>query len=196
MWKNYVRFFTALMIVASVYTSTMGQSKAFDVSNMDTTANACDDFFQFANGNFIKNTQIPPSQSRWGSFNILAESNRDAAHDVLEKAAKEKAPAGSNLQLIGDYYASCMDEAAIEKAGAHPLDAEFAKIAKMKTVDDVKREIAVLHDNGIPALFRFGGGPDQKNSNLVIINAGQGGLTLPNKGYYTNDDAKSAEIRT
>jgi len=185
MLKYYVRFFTALMVVTSVYTSMLGQSKAFDVSNMDRSADACDDFFQFADGGFIKTAQIPPSQSRWGSFNILAENNRDAAHDILEKAAKEKASAGSNLQLIGDYYASCMDEAAIEKAGAHPLDAEFARISKMNTIDEVKKEIAVLHDSGIPALFRLGGAPDQKNSNLVIITAGQGGLSLPNKDYYT-----------
>jgi len=196
MWKNYVRFFTALMIVASVYTSALGQSKAFDVANMDRSADACDNFFQFADGNWVKNTPIPPSQSRWGSFNMLSESNRDVLHDILEKAEKEKAAAGSNVQMIGDFYASCMDEAAIEKAGPHPLDAEFGRINKINTVDDLKREIAELHRQGLPALFRFGGGPDQRNSNMVILNAGQGGLSLPNKEYYTLDTPSMTATRT
>jgi len=196
MWKNYVRFFTALMIVASVSTSALGQSKAFDVANMDRSADACDNFFQFADGNWVKNTPIPPSQSRWGSFNMLSESNRDVLHDILEKAEKEKAAAGSNVQMIGDFYASCMDEAAIEKAGSHPLDAEFARINKINTVDDLKREIAELHRQGLPALFRFGGGPDQRNSNMVILNAGQGGLSLPNKEYYTLDTPSMTATRT
>jgi putative endopeptidase len=195
MRKNYVRCVTALFVVTSVCTSAFAQSKAFDVSNMDRSANACDDFFQFADGNWIKNTQIPPSQSRWGSFNILAESNRDVLHEILEKATTEKAPPGSNAQLIGDFYASCIDEAAIEKAGTKPLDAMFAPINRIKTADDVKHEIAELHQSGVPVLFRFGGGPDQKNSNLVIVNAGQGGLSLPNKDYYTKEDTKSVDTR-
>ena len=71
-----------------------------------------------------------------------------------------------------------MDEAAIEKAGAHPLDAVFDRINDIKSVDDLKHVIAELHSEGYPAAFRFGGGPDQKNSNMVILNAGQGGLSL------------------
>ncbi|MEP6849427.1 MAG: M13 family metallopeptidase [Acidobacteriota bacterium] len=194
MWKNYVRFFSALLILASVYASALAQSTGFDTSRMDRTANACDDFFQFANGTWVKNTEMPPTQSRWGSFNILAENNRDVSHDILEKATKESGASG-NIKLVGDFYSSCMDEAAIEKAGAHPLDAEFSRINKIKTVDDLKHEIAVLHKSGFPALFRFGGGPDQKNSNMVILNAGQGGLSLPNKEYYTAETPSMTATR-
>src|SRR6266700_5809817 len=114
MGKNYVRFVTALVVVMSVYTSMLAQSSGFDVTRMDRSANACDDFFQFANGTWVKNTEIPPSQSRWGSFNILAENNRDVLHDILEKAARETNATG-NVKLIGDFYTSCMDEARIEK---------------------------------------------------------------------------------
>jgi putative endopeptidase len=178
------RFLTAVFVVYALGISALAQIKAFDTSRMDTSADACDDFFQFANGTWVKNTEIPPSQSRWGSFNILAEGNRDVLHDILENAIKDTKATGDR-KLLGDFYASCMDEAAIEKAGAHPLDAIFAQINKMNTVDDLKREIAELHKSGFPALFRFGGGPDQKNSNMVILNAGQGGLSLPNRDYYT-----------
>jgi putative endopeptidase len=186
MQNKLFRFLTAALVLYSFVISAMAQTKAFDVSRMDTTADACDNFFQFANGNWVKNTPIPPSQSRWGSFNILAESNRDVEHDILEKAARQTNATG-DTKLIGDFYASCMDEAAIEKAGAHPLDDEFAAISNIKSVDDLKTEIAVLHKQGYPAVFRFGGGPDQRNSNSVILNAGQGGLSLGNRDYYTSE---------
>jgi predicted metalloendopeptidase len=104
MRNKLFRFLTAALVLYSFTLGAMAQSKAFDVSRMDTTADACDDFFQFANGNWVKNTPIPPSQARWGSFNSLAESNRDVEHDILEKAAKETNATG-DIKLIGDFYA-------------------------------------------------------------------------------------------
>ena len=194
MRNKVFRFLTAVLAIYSLGIAAIAQTKAFDTSRMDLTATACDDFFQFADGTWVKNTAIPPSQSRWGSFNILGESNREVERDILEKAAKETGAIG-NVKLIGDFYASCMDEAAIEKAGAHPLDDEFARINKMSSVEDLKRAIAELHKEGYSAVFRFGGGPDQRNSNMVILNAGQGGLSLQNKDYYTRQDPKMAETR-
>src|SRR6478672_2860641 len=124
MRSPFLRFTAAAAVVMSIWSGTMAQSVAFDTTRMDTTANACDDFFQFANGTWVKNTPIPPSESRWGSFNLLAEGNRDVEHDILENAAKQTNATG-NIKLIGDFYASCMDEATIEKAGVHPLDPEL-----------------------------------------------------------------------
>jgi predicted metalloendopeptidase len=138
----------------------------------------------------------PPSQASWGSFSILAESNRDVLHNILENAAKTKTAKGTNIQLIGDFYASCMDEPAIEKAGITPLQPYLQRIAAIKTSKDLPAAIAWMHKNGFPAIFRFGGGPDAKNSNMVIINAGQAGLSLPNKEYYTKMDQRSVEIRS
>ena len=195
MRTKYFRFITAFAILLSIYTSTMAQSSGFDTSRMDRSADACDDFFQFANGTWVKNTEIPASQSRWGSFNILAENNRDILKGILEGNAGKKAAAGSDSQLIGDFYASCMDEAKIEKAGITPLRTMFKEIDKMKTSKDVEREIATLHNSGVGVLFGFGAGQDLKNSSQVIANVGQGGLSLPNKDYYTKDDAKSVETR-
>src|SRR5213078_1970142 len=100
MRNKIFRFLAVALVIYSVVVAALGQTKAFDTSRMDTSANACDDFFQFANGTWVKNTEIPPSQSRWGSFNMLAESNRDVEHDILENAAKQKSLAGSNAQLI------------------------------------------------------------------------------------------------
>ncbi len=174
----------------------MAQSNGFEVSRMDKTVDACTDFFEYANGTWLKDTEIPAAYSRWGTFNVLAENNRDILKTVLDKAsaAKDAAP-GSDAQLIGDYYASCLDESAIEAAGTKPVEPYFEQIGKIQNKDDLLKEIAMLHNAGIPAVFGFSGGPDLKNSNLVIANSGQGGLSLPNKEYYTKTDEKSVETR-
>ncbi len=189
------RFLIALATALSIWSSAMAQSSGFDTSRLDRSSDACDDFFQFANGTWVKNTPIPPSQSRWGSFSILSEANRDIVHDILEKASKERSKTGSDMQLIGDFYASCMDEATIEKAGTTALDPLMKEIGNLKTIDDVKHEIALLHKSSVPVLFRLGGGPDAKNSNMVIVNSGQGGLSLARDNYMRTDQ-RTAEIRT
>ena len=183
-------------MLSSLYITTMAQSNGFDTNRMDKTVEACTDFFQYANGTWLKNTEIPASESRWGTFNVLAKNNREILKEVLDKAAAgKKAAPGSDAQLIGDFYASCLDEAAIEKAGVKPLDPYFKQIGKIKTKQDLVKQIAMMHNAGIGALFGFGGGPDLKNSEMVIANAGQGGLSLPNREYYTKDDEKSVETR-
>ena len=189
------RYFVALFVFATLTSSALGQT-AFDISRMDRNADACEDFFQFANGTWVKKTEVPPSQARWGTFNILGDRNRDILHDILDRAAAAKnAKKGSDVQLIGDYYAACMDENAIEANGIKPIEPVLEQIEKLRTQDDVVREIADLHNDGFPALFRFGGGRDAKDSNSVIVSSGQGGRSLPNKDYYTKDDAKMVETR-
>lgn len=196
MLKHRFRFLSAAILLAATSIPTFGQAKAFDLNNMDTSVSACDDFYQYANGGWMKKTEIPSTEARWGTFNILADRNNSILRSVLEEAAKRRnAAPGSDQQLIGDYYASCMDEAAIEKAGIDPIKPFLSQIDQINSSDQLAESIADLHDHGFPAVFGFGAGPDLKNSNLVILNAGQGGLTLPNRDYYTNTDKKSVEIR-
>lgn len=195
MRKIYFRSITALTVALSLWTGVMAQSKAFDTSRMDTSVEACTDFFEYANGTWLKNTQIPATESRWGTFNILADNNNAILKDILETAAKTKAAPGTDTQLIGDFYESCMDEAAIEKAGAKPLNPLFKQIKAIKSVEDLERQIALMHNSGIPAVFNFGAGTDAKNSSMVIINAGQGGLSMPNRDYYLKDDEDSQKTR-
>ncbi len=189
------RFFVAATILLSLWTVSLAQSSGFDPSRMNTSADACDDFFEYANGTWIKNTEIPPAFTRWGSFNILADNNTDILKKILETASTSKASKGSDMQLIGDYYASCMDEAAIEKQGAKSLKPIFKQIDKMKNTSDLQNQIAEMHKAGLPALFGFGGSPDAKNSSMVIANANQGGLSLPNKLFYFEMDEKSKDTR-
>ncbi|MDT7602460.1 MAG: putative endopeptidase, partial [Acidobacteriota bacterium] len=176
--------------------SALGQNRGFDKSRMDETANACTDFYQFANGNWMKATEIPAAYPSWGSFNILAENNRKTLHDILEESAKnDKAKAGSNEQKVGDFYATCMDEPKREADGAKPIAPYLARIDRVKNLKDLEGEIAHLHRAQFPALFGFGSGGDFKNSSMNIGNAGQGGLSLPNKDYYTKTDADSIKMR-
>jgi putative endopeptidase len=193
--SQFFRSLTAFAIVLAVYASSFAQVAAFDVSRMDRSVEACEDFFQYANGTWLKNTQIPASEARWGTFNILADSNNAILKDILENASKNRGKEGSDTQLIGDFYSSCMDEAAINKAGIDPIKGLLKNIDDVKTLKDLQEQIAEMHDAGRPALFSFSAGPDLKDNNLIIVQGFQGGLSLPNRDYYTKDDAKSVEIR-
>ena len=197
MFSFSLRFTFALTVLFSLSASALAQTApAFDVTRMDKSVNACDDFFQYANGTWVRNTQIPAAYSRWGSFNILGENNNAALHEILDAETKiNNATAGSNDQLVGDYYAACMDEAAIEKAGVTPLNPYFKQIDQIKDTRDLEREIAMMHAAGVPAVFGFGVGADAKNSSMNLVGLRQGGLTLPDRDFYTKDDAKSTETR-
>jgi putative endopeptidase len=188
---------TRVIGVMIVLASTIwAQTTAFDVGRMDRSVDACTDFFQYANGTWLKKTEIPAAYPGWGSFYILDESNRANLRAILDEAAKNKsATKGSTAQLISDYYGACMDTDAIEKLGAKPLDPYFKQIDAIKNTDDVVNMVAGLHRVGVGALFGFGAFPDFKNSTMNIAFAVQGGLGLPNRDYYTNTDAKSVEIR-
>ena len=166
----------------------------FDPTNMDTSVKPSDDFFLYADGGWIKRTEIPPEYSRWGSFNQLIEKNNDALHQIAEKASKTKVDA-PEVQKVGDYFASGMDEKTIDQMRTKPLHDELARIDNIKDRNDVLREIAHLHSMGVTALFGFGSGIDDKNSAMTIANAGQGGLGMPDRDYYTKPDADMKDKR-
>jgi putative endopeptidase len=169
-------------------------AKPIDPSNFDTSVKPSDDFFQYANGGWIKRTQIPPDQTRWGSFNMLIERNNDALHQIAESAAKTKAT-DPTVQKVGDYYASGMDEKTIEAMKTKPLQDELSKIDGMKDKSDVLKEVAHLHLIGVNALFNFGSGQDDKDSTREIAQALQGGLGMPDRDYYTKTDDASKKLR-
>ncbi|HNU06993.1 MAG TPA: M13 family metallopeptidase [Pyrinomonadaceae bacterium] len=195
MKNNRFRIAAVFMLLVTFAISTLAQSKAFDTSRMDTSIDACEDFFGYANGTWVKKTEIPPAFSRWGTFNILADNNQAILKDILERAAKTRSPKGSDAQLIGDMYSSCMDEAAIEKADSKPLMSRLKMIDSIKTPQEIPALIASFHQIGVPMFFGFGAGPDLKNSSMNMANASQGGLALSNRDFYDNKDAKSVEIR-
>jgi putative endopeptidase len=180
---------------ASAFLS-LADDQTFDLSNLDRSVAPCDNFFEFADGGWIKANPIPAAYSSWGAFNVLQQHNQDILHDILESAAKDtSAQPGSNWQKIGDYYASCMDKAAIESAGVKPLQPEFDRIAAIHDAASLRVEIARLQNEGVNAVFGFGPQQDFKDSTREIAGLGQGGLGLPERDYYLRDDEKSKQLR-
>jgi putative endopeptidase len=170
--------------------------QAFDRSSLDTTCAPCRDFFQFANGEWLKHTEIPGAFPSWGSFNQLQEHNLDVLHDVLDEAAKDNAaPVNSNRRKLGTFYRTCMDSAAADAAALEPLKPELDRVATVSSSAALLAEAARLQRTGARALFSFTAGPDAKHSTEVIGEAGQGGLGLPDRDYYTKTDSASERLR-
>ncbi|HMG76937.1 MAG TPA: M13 family metallopeptidase [Pyrinomonadaceae bacterium] len=167
----------------------------FDFSSIDRSASACQDFNRFANGGWIDKNPIPAAYSRWGRFELLEEQNQNVLHGILDGLAMKKKFANSNEQRIADFYGSCMDEQKIEVEGIKPLEPELQRIAQITDLLGLEDEIARLHAHRIPAVFGFGASQDFKDSTQIIAQVVQGGLGLPDRDYYTNDDAKSKATR-
>ncbi len=186
----------SLLLLATFSISTIAQSAHFDTAGMDTKTQACADFYQYANGGWLAANPIPAAYSAWGVANILNEKTRDTLHEILEAAAKNTAAKkGSNEQKVGDYYASCMDEAKIEAEGLKPIQAELDLINKISDQKSLQTAIAHMHSYGYNVLFGSGSNRDFKNASETIIGISQGGLGLPTRDYYFKDDARSKTIR-
>lgn len=193
--------FFILLTVTALSRDNLAQKPAptvhgFDVSNLDRSCKPCEDFYQFASGGWMTNNPIPAAYPRWGTFNQLADQNTGKLRGILEEAARNtKAPKGSIDQLIGDLYTSGMDTEQIEREGFKPLLPEFERIEKIGDLRSLQAAVARMQGFGVGAMFRFGSGQDFKNSTQVIGQAGQGGLGLPDRDYYTKEDDKSKSIR-
>ncbi|MGY3040443.1 putative endopeptidase [Rhodanobacter sp. TND4EL1] len=176
--------------------ATAAPSTVFDVHELDTGINACNDFNGFVNAKWVAAHPIPNDRTRWGSFDALREDSLKVQRKLVENAANQAASAkpGSIEQKIGYLYASGMDEAAINKAGFDPIKPTLARIDAVKSGFDVAAYIRDSYAQGQPVLFGFGGNADFKDSNQEIAYAGQGGLGLPTTDYYSKPDF--AGIRT
>jgi endothelin-converting enzyme/putative endopeptidase len=167
----------------------------FDKSAIDTTADPCTDFYQYACGNYSKLHPIPADLPSFDQFSNLYEFNLQALHGILDKASTAHAAAGSDEQKIGDYYASCMDTATIDKAGLAPIQPELDRIAGIKSRDQLTPEIAHLQRIDVNAFFGLSADQDFKDATREIAVMDQGGLGLPEKDYYLRTGAKDDELR-
>ena len=169
-----------------------------DVKAMDTTTDPCVDFYQYSCGGWMKNNPIPADQAKWDVYRKLAEDNQRYLWGILESLANKTANRNATQQKTGDYFAACMDEAAVEKRGASPLQPYLAKINSMQSKADLPKVLGSLHlltgDDGL--FFSFSANQDFSNSSQVIAFAGSGGLGLPDRDYYLKDDDKSKTIRS
>jgi putative endopeptidase len=187
----------ALTLSVVIASSAAAQTKVpFKLTDIDTATNACTDFYQYSSGGWLKANPVPSAFSTWGPFNELRESNFLVLKDVLESAAKAaKTTTDPDTKKLGTFYASCMDSAGAETAGAKPIEGALAGIAAISNQAQLNTAIAHLHAAGMSPVFSFGSEQDPKNSSLVILTANQGGLGLPNREYYTKTDANSEKIR-
>jgi putative endopeptidase len=164
---------------------------------MDRSADPCVDFYKYACGNWNKLNPIPPDQPAWDVYAKMTDDNQRFLWGVLQEVADQKRARNANEQKIGDYFHACMDEQAVERAGAKPLEPNLALISALERVDELARYVGEEHRKGIDGglLFGFGSQQDFDNSSQMIASASAGGLGLPDRDYYTKTDAKSEEIR-
>ena len=174
--------------------SSQPSQSGLDLSAIDKSANPCDNFYQYACGNWLKNNPIPADESSWGTFNVLFERNQTELRKILDDAQAHQSRSALD-QKIGGFYQSCMNEEVIQQRGTEPLQSELERIRHISNQQELVDEVARLQDRGIDAFFGFGSSPDPKDATVEIAELDQGGIGLPERDFYFREDAKSQEIR-
>lgn len=167
----------------------------FDAAGIDTSKNACADFFAYATSRWRAGHPIPPAYREYGYIEALVDHTRDIVRGILEAAQRSPAGAGSTTQQIGSLYGSCMDAAAVERAGLRPIAPELARIAAIHTRRDITASLAHFHDIGVDAGFSLSPTQDFRDSSKVIAELDQSGIGLPERDYYLRPDNVSRVLR-
>ncbi|GAB3859293.1 M13 family metallopeptidase [Hymenobacter terrigena] len=167
-----------------------------DMADIDRAVSPCDDFFQFSGGNWLRNNPVPSYASSWGPRNLLGNRTQDLLRKILEDAAANRnAAPGSNVQKVGDFYASAMDTVAIDRAGLAPLKPELDRVAAVRDAAGLRAEIVRLQELGAGPFFRAGVDVDEKQTTQYAVQLNQGGLTLPNRDFYFKTDARTEKVK-
>jgi putative endopeptidase len=184
-----------ILAIPSAYSqnSSAAHLSVLDVHSLDTIVDPCTDFFTYSCGGWLKKNPIPPDKTSWGLSSKLADDNRVLLREILEEAAAPGPGKDQAKQKIGDYYAACMDEKALDAAGVTPLKAQLSRIDGMRSKKNIAAVAASMPNRG--ALFDFSSDQDFKNSTQVIAELDQDGLGLPDRDYYVKADPKSVELR-
>ncbi len=167
---------------------------SLDPKDRDTSVKPQVDFYQYANGGWLKANPIPSDHNSWGISDVLQAANETVLHGILEKAASSKKP-DFIVKLVGDFYFSGMDMVTVDAMGISPLKTDLDRIAAIQASSGIVAEVARLHHIGIGVCFGFASEQDPKNSEMMIGGLGQGGLGLPERDYYLRTDADSAKLR-
>ena len=194
---KFLHLALAMMCCASTLCAQNKPLHGIDVNDMDRKASPCQNFYDFANGNWRANNPIPPSMVMWSRRWAAGESTKDVLRGILEDAAAHSATAApkSTERLIGDYYTACMNEKEIDAQGVKALHRELDLIQSIQTVADLQKAITRLNEEALFAPFAFGSSQDPHHPQFVIADAAAAGLGLPERDYYFKDDDKSKETR-
>ncbi len=169
--------------------------RPIDTAFFDPDTAASDDFYRHVNGGWLDANPVPSEYGAWGAPQIVHARNQDVLHQLLEAAAGGKEPRGPADQMVGDYFAAAMDEAAIAAAGLRPLAPYLERIDGAASVADIRDIVRDLQPRGPSPLHSLGIEPDFEDSSAYLVYVGQGGLGLPERDYYTRDDEQSATLR-
>jgi len=171
-------------------------SPGIDRGAMDPKANPCQDFYAYACGGWLAHAEIPADKGEWGRFNELEEANLTRLRGILEELASGKGDAAEpHLRKAGDYYAACMDVPGVEARGLASLKAEWAKLDRVKDPASLAAAVGRLQVEGVEPLFDLHANQDLRDASQVVGWLSQGGLSLPDRDYYTKDDPKSVAIQ-
>ena len=191
--KIFLNFLISMLLVNSIFAQ--NTTKYIDKDNMDLSVKPGENFYKYANGNWLKNNTIPSSKTRWGSFDVLREESSKRLQSLLDDAVKNKTR-DRETQIIADFYTSGMDTATIESKGFAPIQADLERINKISSIKEFLHEITYLRTMGMGgALFGTFVGPDRKNVTVYIPSISQGGTSLPDRDYYLKTDPRSIKIK-
>jgi putative endopeptidase len=193
-------FVMAFMIMAChqpvISDTSASQPDPLDISSQDSSVKPQTNFYLFANGTWLKTTEIPPSQSSWGAFSTLLDSSLNRLNRILDSLAGiTNATKGTLAQQTGDLYVSAMDSAGIEKNGYLPVKSELDSITAIKSKSELFHEIAKEYAINHAPFFSFYVSADDRNSLINMAHFDQGGLGLPSRDYYFKTDSSTKKIR-
>ena len=177
-------------------TSTSGHEKAFDSGSMNLSVKPGDDFYEYAEGTWIKNHPVPANKYRYGESEIVEDRTYDRVKGIVESAANNTtAPEGSHEQMIGEFYRMGMDNATLENQRLDPIKDELKMIDNISNISDIQTVSTQMMDYGMGPFFSMYAAPDNKNSKVMIAILTQGGLGLPDRDFYLRQDNESIKTR-
>ncbi len=194
--KKILAFALACSCLYACNNSTGSNKPDLLAANIDSSIKPGDDFFEYANGGWIKKTPLPESESGWGIGNLVQDEIYNRLKKINEDAVATKNEDGTISQKIGDFWQTAMDSVALDKAGITPLQTDLDQINAIQNITGMLQVAADLNKKGVNILFSDYVAQDDKNSEMMAFKLDQGGLGMPNRDYYFKTDERTGKVRT